>query len=296
MNARVQDSATGVFLSADSLISQPGYTQSYNRYGYVNNNPLSYNDPSGHCPWNGGTTPPNDGLPPQNYVPASAENNWIEEVIANGDLPGYELEEVVVTAEYPPEDMAWTENGGEGWGNNGDYNYNFGAPANDPTPASPDPCKSALRTAKQNQAAVQRARDNWPVLEAAASRYNIDPALLGAIGIRETGFLNKPQDGGGLGRGTFQIDLGAHPDVTEVQAYDLTFSANYAAKVLANNMALLGARFPNFTPGQLLQATAASYNIGTDRRRGISGNPNTIDVKTTHDNYGSNVVNLMQCF
>ena len=72
MNARVQDSATGVFLSADSLISQPGYTQSYNRYGYVNNNPLSYNDPSGHCPHNNGYTPPDN----------------------NG--PGYELEEVVV--------------------------------------------------------------------------------------------------------------------------------------------------------------------------------------------------------
>ena len=70
--ARVQDSATGVFLSADSLISQPGYTQSYNRYGYVNNNPLCYNDPSGHCPSNNGTTPPDN----------------------NG--PGYELEEVVV--------------------------------------------------------------------------------------------------------------------------------------------------------------------------------------------------------
>ncbi len=72
--ARVQDSATGVFLSADSLISDPGYTQSYNRYGYVNNNPLSYNDPSGHCPHNNGYTPPDN----------------------NG--PGYELEEVVVYA------------------------------------------------------------------------------------------------------------------------------------------------------------------------------------------------------
>ena len=72
--ARVQDSATGVFLSADSLISDPGYTQSYNRYGYVNNNPLSCKDPSGHCPHNNGYTPPDN----------------------NG--PGYELEEVVVYA------------------------------------------------------------------------------------------------------------------------------------------------------------------------------------------------------
>ena len=92
MNARVQDSATGVFLSADSLISQPGYTQSYNRYGYVNNNPLSYNDPSGHCPHNNGYTPPDNngpGLQPGDYVPASAENNYEEEIFVTAERRDY---------------------------------------------------------------------------------------------------------------------------------------------------------------------------------------------------------------
>ena len=46
-SGRVQDSVTGRFLSADPYITEPGNTQNFNRYSYVNNNPLSYIDPSG---------------------------------------------------------------------------------------------------------------------------------------------------------------------------------------------------------------------------------------------------------
>ena len=48
MNGRVQDAITGVFLSADPYISEPGNPQNYNRYSYVLNNPLSFTDPSGY--------------------------------------------------------------------------------------------------------------------------------------------------------------------------------------------------------------------------------------------------------
>jgi uncharacterized protein YvpB len=98
--------------------------------------------------------------------------------------------------------------------------------------------------------------------------------------------------------GVFQLTN--QPGVTAAQAYDLTFAANYAANMLSNNENILSNEFPAFTPDQLLQATAASYNIGTDPNTGISGNPNTIDVGTApggiHGNYGSNVVGLMSCF
>ena len=47
MNGRVYDPDLGRFLSADPTIQFPGYSQSYNRYSYVLNNPLSYTDPSG---------------------------------------------------------------------------------------------------------------------------------------------------------------------------------------------------------------------------------------------------------
>jgi RHS repeat-associated protein len=47
MNGRVQDAITGRFLSPDPNVPDPGNTQSYNRYSYVNNNPLTYTDPTG---------------------------------------------------------------------------------------------------------------------------------------------------------------------------------------------------------------------------------------------------------
>ena len=48
MNARLYDPALGRFISADTFIQSPLNLQSYNRYSYVLNNPLSYTDPTGH--------------------------------------------------------------------------------------------------------------------------------------------------------------------------------------------------------------------------------------------------------
>ncbi|XLS28975.1 RHS repeat-associated core domain-containing protein [Flavobacteriaceae bacterium M23B6Z8] len=47
MNGRLYDAVLGRFLSPDNYVQDPYNTQSFNRYGYVWNNPLSYNDPSG---------------------------------------------------------------------------------------------------------------------------------------------------------------------------------------------------------------------------------------------------------
>ncbi len=48
MNGRVYDPQLGRFLSADPFIQFADNSQSYNRYSYVLNNPLSHTDPSGH--------------------------------------------------------------------------------------------------------------------------------------------------------------------------------------------------------------------------------------------------------
>jgi RHS repeat-associated protein len=50
MNGRVYDQITGRFLSADPFVPDPEFTQSFNRYSYVYNNPLTYTDPSGFMP------------------------------------------------------------------------------------------------------------------------------------------------------------------------------------------------------------------------------------------------------
>ncbi|MET0102946.1 MAG: RHS repeat-associated core domain-containing protein, partial [Sedimenticola sp.] len=48
MNGRVYDPQLGRFLSADPTMQFPYSTQGYNRYAYVQNNPLKYTDPSGY--------------------------------------------------------------------------------------------------------------------------------------------------------------------------------------------------------------------------------------------------------
>jgi RHS repeat-associated protein len=48
MNARVFDPGLGRFMGADSVVSDGYDSQSYNRYSYVENDPLNHTDPSGH--------------------------------------------------------------------------------------------------------------------------------------------------------------------------------------------------------------------------------------------------------
>jgi len=47
MNGRLYNPLLRRFLNADENIQDPTNTQNYNKYGYVMNNPLMYNDPSG---------------------------------------------------------------------------------------------------------------------------------------------------------------------------------------------------------------------------------------------------------
>jgi RHS repeat-associated protein len=78
MNGRVQDALLGRFLSPDPRIPDPSNAQSYNRYSYVNNNPLSYTDPTGFDPCPGLTegdcsiAPPDPGETPHVNIPPSS--------------------------------------------------------------------------------------------------------------------------------------------------------------------------------------------------------------------------------
>jgi RHS repeat-associated protein len=48
MGGRIYDPTLGRFLQADPHIQAPSNSQSYNRYAYVLNNPMSITDPSGY--------------------------------------------------------------------------------------------------------------------------------------------------------------------------------------------------------------------------------------------------------
>lgn len=52
MKGRIYDPTLGRFLQADPFIQAPNNSQSYNRYAYVFNNPLSNIDPSGYISLN----------------------------------------------------------------------------------------------------------------------------------------------------------------------------------------------------------------------------------------------------
>lgn len=47
-NARYYDAEVGRFTSADTVVPNPLNTQAFNRYMYVNGNPINFGDPSGH--------------------------------------------------------------------------------------------------------------------------------------------------------------------------------------------------------------------------------------------------------
>ena len=46
--ARFLDPALGIFLSADTIVPEPGNPAALNRYAYADSNPLKHNDPNGH--------------------------------------------------------------------------------------------------------------------------------------------------------------------------------------------------------------------------------------------------------
>jgi RHS repeat-associated protein len=48
-NARWYDPVLGRFAQADTIVPNPVDAKAFDRYAYVYNNPVRYNDPSGHC-------------------------------------------------------------------------------------------------------------------------------------------------------------------------------------------------------------------------------------------------------
>lgn len=153
-------------------------------------------------------------------------------------------------------------------------------------------CAEGIRMAQTDRASIDRAKAARATIQAAARRHGIDWRILAAIGVRETNFRNidspRPDD---PGWGVFQLTN--QPGVSRAQARDLTFAANYAANLLADNKRLLRRRHPHFTETQLIHAMVATFNFNPSN---IRGNPERIDIGTTRNNYGENVLLLANCF
>lgn len=260
---RRQDAAAGRWLSPDPYSGSYDLTdpQSLNRYAYALNRPLDLVDDLGlDCAY---------FLVRSNYY-------------YQQEYPG-----------APPTNQSWT------------FDYLQVCTASNallPVQSGPEgsgvsigpTCRSALKAADRSAAAVARANSTWGVLQTAASLKGIPTALLAAIGVRESNFLNVQErlksGKAGPGMGIFQLTN--QPGVSAAQAFGPAYSANYAAGMLAYNMNYLSNAF-SFSPAKLLQATADSYNFGL---KNIHGNPDTMDKGTTGGDYGSTVVGMMSCF
>jgi RHS repeat-associated protein len=81
MGARWYDPLIGRWLSADTLVPQPGNPQSFNRFAYARGNPLRYIDPTGHsedCAAND-TSCQEQVVEETANLPEFANGNWISE-------------------------------------------------------------------------------------------------------------------------------------------------------------------------------------------------------------------------
>jgi RHS repeat-associated protein len=268
------------WMSADPILSRPYDPQSLNKYSYVRNDPVNFIDPDG-----------------KTYIPVIRVVVGIQLIdfaakMSMSEIYGYHGREPFLDIE-----MGSDQNSGQRSAMTWDS-------------LSPTCQKGLIEAmsgngAGDNQlriAALQRAMAAKETLQKATSGTpDIPWQMLAAIGIRETGFVDKTQkiqdkNGNwvtGGGRGVFQIDIIENPSVKESQAKDLSWAANWAANTLKENYKYFMDNTTFEGDEQLYQATAASWNLGLN---GISGNSSTIDLGSPGNNYGINILHLMDCF
>lgn len=135
MNGRVEDAVTGRCLSADPHITDPGNTQDYNRYSYVNNNPLTYTDPTGFSILSG-TNQSGEGLGCQ-YGGCYPSIPLVTVTGTRWSLPG------ITYGAFMPADLAAMQvsgiPGGARTGSSGSSSAGWHPPLLPPSPAKPSP-------------------------------------------------------------------------------------------------------------------------------------------------------------
>ena len=103
MNGRLYDPVLGRFLSPDPYIADPSFTQSYNRYSYVLNNPLKYNDPTGELPgwalW---------GIATAGNWLFGGMDNWINKGMSFKQSFSTAYNPIVFSGNYHPGNNSWS--------------------------------------------------------------------------------------------------------------------------------------------------------------------------------------------
>ncbi|MCA9943467.1 MAG: hypothetical protein H6656_20230 [Ardenticatenaceae bacterium] len=103
------------FASADSIVPNPSNPQSFNRYSYVENNPVNFNDPSGHqrcgSPWESACQEDREGRDKKSDSPEPTPNypeNGHSPELCERSLPEC-FGDTVYLKDFPPEQISDTE-------------------------------------------------------------------------------------------------------------------------------------------------------------------------------------------
>jgi RHS repeat-associated protein len=84
--ARFYSPELGRFIQPDTLVPDPGNPQSFNRFSYVNNNPINFTDPSGNRPF--GECEKNESCRRTATNNAEAARNAHLQIVSNDDMNG----------------------------------------------------------------------------------------------------------------------------------------------------------------------------------------------------------------
>jgi hypothetical protein len=269
-------------MSVDPYVASggPGVPQSWNRYAYVQNDPVNWIDPTGlfaQCP--SGTR---TGADAKSCVSIPSPTETLE--ITNEDV------------------------GGRGALQRQKYKD---AVANDYFSLNED-CRNVLNhgmpgseydtwVQERRLAALGNVGFQIDVLGKAATAHGIEWGILAAMAIVESsGFQDLVEDDG-LGRGPFRINMGQ--GVTLEQANDLAFAANWTAAELAKNSRYLKSRISGVSSELLLWMTISSHNTGARgqiRRYRNGHDPDWYTSPQGNGNfgnrYGRTILDLMSCF
>jgi len=275
---RTYDSGQNRFTSVDPLGMQAvnlANPQSLNLYSYAKNNPVNYIDPLGLNASSPGTT-------------YSSGILWTLYYGNNQD--GWKAL------------FSWFEP----YGGNSDRGDNGGS--SDPGQVSEE-CNRALKNANKDAKSLERAKAEWSKLWKAAGGNAQLASILGAIGIRESGFQNISERGGG-GRGIFQIDITQNPSVTEAQAFDIDFSLNWMINFLStqydravsagtSSVIATAAAIHAYNSGPLVLRDKKLNEHQTKQLKNANDklDPSLLDRGTARGNYVTNVLDIaFNCF
>jgi RHS repeat-associated protein len=209
MNARYYVGSIGRFASADTIVPDPANPQSFNRYSYVLNRPLSFIDPTGHRECNIATLDCSSPMPHTSAFQEALLEAWTY-YEANFDLPFASAQNMTQRFSCNHDGVDWS---GE---------FTVLAPASGTvTQASPDSpagmwrIGQILRDENGNRTGIGQVRE-WSVFNTAtdnplheSDRLRSEDHLLEPERLLETGEWEDLQPGWSHARGTvIRIDHG----------------------------------------------------------------------------------------